>query len=200
MTKTKTIAIAEASPAELTAYATLTLGLEVKPNTPLPALRAMIARTMPGTDIIVIPAAEDDADATAAPLLDAGRGAAPLAIAGAASRLELIQQKAGTVSASGRYDPLVTVLVYEGQEDGGKRPVPVGVNGTIILVPRGKPVQLPYRYYEALKNAERVTYSEGADGELLEHKMAAYPFQTIQPADPAELAAWLDATADKFAA
>lgn len=35
----------------------------------------------------------------------------------------------------------------------GREPVPVSVNGSLMYIPRGKEVEIPYTYYEALKNA-----------------------------------------------
>lgn len=43
---------------------------------------------------------------------------------------------------------------------GGDEPVPVGVNGTAMLIPRGEPVTIPVEYAEVLENAEKFVYSE----------------------------------------
>jgi hypothetical protein len=43
---------------------------------------------------------------------------------------------------------------------GGARKVPVGCNGTVIEIERGKPQEVPVEYVEILENAERLVYPE----------------------------------------
>ena len=71
------------------------------------------------------------------------------------------------------------------QDAGGSDDVQVGVNGSVMLVPRGKDVDIPYRYYEALKNAVADKYEMMPDGKSMNpvpRKVPAYPFQVVATA------------------
>lgn len=50
-----------------------------------------------------------------------------------------------------------------------KQPQFVAVNGVGILIPKGKEVEVPYPYYEALKNAVRREYETDDDGKIVAH-------------------------------
>jgi hypothetical protein len=67
------------------------------------------------------------------------------------------------------------------QEDaGGSDPVPVGVNGKIMLIPRGRDVDIPERYLEALKHAVTYKYDSLPDGmgiNPVPREVQLYPFQ-----------------------
>lgn len=56
------------------------------------------------------------------------------------------------------------ILIPKTEDPGGDEPVPVGVNGKVMLVPRGKPVDVPKAYYEVLRNAVRHVYDSLPDG------------------------------------
>jgi hypothetical protein len=64
---------------------------------------------------------------------------------------------------------MVRVFIPAKDEIGGDRPVPVGVNGVMMLVPRGSPVEIPSAYAEVLANAVevRIDQIEGPDGMIL---------------------------------
>lgn len=66
----------------------------------------------------------------------------------------------GQLTASYRDDPKVTVNIATDEENGGKHPVPVCVNGDHILIKRNMPVAIPYRFYLALENAIQSDYAE----------------------------------------
>jgi hypothetical protein len=75
----------------------------------------------------------------------------------------------------------VKILIARTEDAGGDEPVPVGVNGPIMLVPRGEPVEIPYAYYEVLKNAVKDIYDPLPDGGMnpVPRKVPAYPFQRL---------------------
>jgi hypothetical protein len=78
-------------------------------------------------------------------------------------------------------DRLVTIVIQQEPGSAGKEHVKVAVNGKAMLIPRAKPVQIPYRFYEALKHANRMTYDPAEDGVGLQpgRETPAYPFQVI---------------------
>lgn len=75
----------------------------------------------------------------------------------------------------------VKILISRTDEAGGDEPVPVGVNGRIMLIPRGEVVEIPEPYYEALKNAVYYRYEPLKDGGMptKPREVPAYPFQRI---------------------
>jgi len=75
----------------------------------------------------------------------------------------------------------VTIIISKTNEPGGSQDVPVAVNGRAMLVPRGKPVEIPEHYFEALKNAEIGIYDELPEGGINPEPrlVPAYPYQRI---------------------
>lgn len=57
----------------------------------------------------------------------------------------------------------VELEIHEQEIPGGTEPQPVGVNGSLMYVPRGQRVEIPYEYYEVLKNARGVQYKAAPD-------------------------------------
>ena len=65
------------------------------------------------------------------------------------------------------------------------KPRSVGVNGKIMLIPRGEEVEIPRTYFNVLKDAiSRVTYQEGETGMIKSRDVASYPFQILS--DPVQ--------------
>ena len=54
----------------------------------------------------------------------------------------------------------VRVLLQTSDKAGGDQPVPVGLNGVVMLVPRGEPVWVREEYVEILKNSVEMVYDE----------------------------------------
>lgn len=46
-------------------------------------------------------------------------------------------------------------------------PLAVGVNGDVMLLPCGEPINIPYPYYEVLKNAIKRTYVPSGRGNVI---------------------------------
>jgi hypothetical protein len=53
----------------------------------------------------------------------------------------------------------VTITLQRDSSVGGKDMLPVGVNGKVMLLPRGKPISIPRAYYEVLRNANILEYA-----------------------------------------
>ena len=75
----------------------------------------------------------------------------------------------------------VKLIIHTTTEAGGKDPVPIGVNGRVMLVPRGKEVEIPHAYFEVLKNAKRFDYEPGPEGYGLQPptEVQMYSFQRL---------------------
>lgn len=98
------------------------------------------------------------------------------------------------VGAIGKIDPTVLVTIPEVEGPGGKRDVFVSVNGVAMLVPRGSPVPIPYRYYMALMCAVKQVHHQDEDThEIITSEVPAYPMSVnIMPAK-SEIDAYLAA-------
>lgn len=177
MSDTVKIKLADASTEQLRWFAGSYLNLEVSPSDNANALRVAISRAWDDSEISVPSDMGGDVKKVAQ------RKAAPLA-AGAA-----------LAPKDSSRDPKVTLIISRQDGPGGDRPVEVGVNGTLILIPRGEPATVAYRYYEALKNAVQTVYEQTSDGDIVGRDVHTYPFQvTNMPPDTA-VQAWLDGMA-----
>jgi hypothetical protein len=77
------------------------------------------------------------------------------------------------------------IMIHTNDRAGGDRPVPVGVNGRMMLIPRGTAVWVPATYIEVLKNAKEHIYDEyDANSNLLGgltgmKEVSAYPYSLV---------------------
>ena len=82
----------------------------------------------------------------------------------------------------------VVIRIQSQNEPGGEQPVPVGVNGSVMLIPRDQDARIPRSYYEVLKNAVVDRYEpEIVNGLMVGMKseprrIPAYPVQLIASA------------------
>ncbi len=76
----------------------------------------------------------------------------------------------------------VRIIIHTQDVPGGDRPVQVGVNGKLMLIPRGREVWVPEAYVEVLDHAEENIYSEyspndgGLGGLKAPRVFKSYPF------------------------
>lgn len=72
------------------------------------------------------------------------------------------------------------VIVHRNPTPGHKNtPIHIGMNGTILQVPRGIEVDMPKEFISALKNAITKEMREVGDGKFEEVDQLSYPFQVI---------------------
>ncbi len=67
------------------------------------------------------------------------------------------------------------------EDAGGKDHVPVGVNGKAMLLPRGKNIDVPHRYIEALSRTVKHVYDALEDGGINPEPrlVARYPYSVL---------------------
>lgn len=153
----KKVDITEATHEQLLEFGRNTLGLSLQPNTGLDKLRAKIMEASDKPYITIAEAAPEAPQAGNEPVPVTAGQAPP-----------------------GRNMVRINVAITE--EAGGKDPVPVGVNGRIMVIPRGKDVDIPEEYYEALSHAIAYKYDANEDGSGLNpepRKVHLYPHQVI---------------------
>lgn len=82
------------------------------------------------------------------------------------------------IPAQGEEKVTINIAAQEGP--GGSEPVFVSVNGSAMLIPRGKDVPVPKRYYEVLRTATRMVYDPNPEGGLMPpREVPQYPFQRV---------------------
>ncbi len=76
----------------------------------------------------------------------------------------------------------IRILIHTQDKPGGEDPVQVGVNGKLMLIPRGEPQWVPESYVGVLNNAVEYVYDEyqGGTGNLgglsKPREVKSYPF------------------------
>lgn len=150
------VALSEATRDQLMAFAENVLGINPPHNIGVETLRAKVYEAW-GKDEITV---EDQADHPAQ------EGSAPVPVTA--------EQKAADRK-------MVKVIIHKTDEPGGDEPVPVGVNGKVMLVPRGTQVSIPEEYYHVLNNASRLHYDTDSNGSLImpPREIHQYPHQRI---------------------
>lgn len=179
--KQKTVPWDEATLDELKKFASSVLGMSVNYNIGEATLRAKIRQAYPGDTItIMVLDGEDEARPSDAPAPPPQTPTDGKALRG----------------SSAENDPKVTITIAEVEGTGGKRPVPVGVNGVMMLVPRGRPVDIPYRYYEALLHAVKTLHEQDeTTGEVVSSDVPSYPMSVNRMPPQAVIDAYLAADA-----
>jgi hypothetical protein len=153
MSETK-VKLSEATEAQMRQFAESYLGLSIPASARVETIRAKIQAAW-GKDEIPV-----SADAEVSPVAQ-GPTITP-------------EQASGT-------DEKVRIMIPITDEAGGSDHVPVGVNGVVMLIPRGEPVSIPRRYFEVLKNAVTHRFEALPDGGInpVPRKVQAYPFQLV---------------------
>lgn len=156
----KKIPIREATEKELREFATGTLGISIKATAKLETVRARINAAWDKDEITVADAEpEKESEDRAIPQ-------APTPI---------------TEAQKPPAEDMVRLIIHVTEEAGGSDPIQLGVNGKIMLVPRGKEVEIPKRFYEVLCHAITHKYESMPDGGMdpIPREVSLYPFQRV---------------------
>ena len=177
--KQKTVPWDEATLSELKRFAASVLGITCAVNIGEATLRAKIRQAFPGDTItIMVHDGEDDVTQSDAPPPPSDQPHDPRALRG----------------SSAVNDPKVTITIAEQEGAGGKRAVFVGVNGVGMLIPRGRPVDIPLRYYFALNDAVKTVHEQDeATGDVVSSEVPSYPMSINKMPPQADIDAYLAA-------
>jgi len=181
------VKLADATREQLLAFANKVKGLNLVNTLNTPTLIAKIQQVHHHDDI-EIPAE------VAATFKDAPKAAAPAGTPPAEPKAK-VAKKGGKLP-----EPKVWVTLSPTEGPGGDRPEFVGGGkGKGMLIPKGKACEIPYRYFEALKNAKKhhYTQSKDANGNIINGEetctiIQAIPFSVNQMPPREELLAWLE--------
>lgn len=176
----KRVAIADATEQQLRDFAIQIMGISLDTKAKPAEIRSAIARvwTEPNIPVMVAPAPAE-----------APKGDAPLPPINHTAKAS---SKAMVDRTSGM-DPKVRLVIHRQEGKGGDRDLPVSVNGATILIPRGKQVEVPYRYFLALKNAvQTIVEQDEITLEEIRRDVPSYPFEVASGGMPsqAEIDAW----------
>lgn len=204
------IKIEDAQLPELKHFATLALGVEVKPGTNATQLRAMILKVMPDCkDVPPVPAAPEPivrvADTPPAMVPPVPAAYVPVEGEDPTKRPAAISLPASRELVHSSLDPKVRIIIQKTDDKKRPKDVTVGVNGEVFRIQRGQAVDVPYRVYEALINAVERAAVPGDEINpftqepiMVWEDVYSYPFSVIQHADPEEVAAWKAASGAGF--
>jgi hypothetical protein len=154
----KRIPIAEASEAELRQFAETVLGMSIHPGAKIETVRAKVQAAWDKAEI-VLPG--DEVPKAAPP------GVAPRPV---------------TDSQQPPEQGKVRIIIQRTEDAGGDQPVPVGVNGRVMLIPRGKEVDIPIPYFKVLQKAITHRFEDLGDGKGINpipREVPLYPYQRV---------------------
>ena len=95
-------------------------------------------------------------------------------------------------------EEFLDVMIHESTDPNAESVIPVGVNGRMVWLLRGQPLQLRRKYVEVLARSKTTAYKtvkgrsyDGSDKvDLVGHTALTYPFSVISDKNP-QGAAWL---------
>ena len=153
------IQLTDATADQCREFANNTLGLNLPVNTKPETVRAKIAASWDKDFIMVEPEAK----------VDKQEGAAPTPVTAEQAEVK---------------PKMVRIHINVTEESGGNEDVPVGVNGKVMLIPRGKDVDIPEPYFLVLQNAIAHKWDALPGGGMAPEprKVPMYPFQVISQA------------------
>lgn len=168
----KSILLTDASDKQLLHFAREVLNLEVDGRNSRSSLLAKIAQVHDGSDIPLDVLGDDG---------DAGAPVSPRSAGSRKKKGELGEGGMNSGPMQGAQDvDHYEIRLNSTQEVGGSRPVPVGVNGTVMLIPRDKPVVVAAPYIRVLENAKRADYYPDGDGIPIMQEVPSFPFQILR--------------------
>lgn len=191
MSNTKTIPLSEATRDQLLHFAEVHLGINLGPNKQNVKPETLMSKIrQAGHEEVVVAVANADADQVAEEMAQVDQRA-----------MQRTESKRAIGGASSKGDPVIKILIPEEDKRGGDRPVPVTVNGTTILLPRARPIDVAYRYYLALENAKQTLFDQNPEtGEITNRTVYSTNFQVIQHPSQGEVDAWHAKQAEEAAA
>ncbi len=149
------VSIEQASAGDLRAFASITFGLEL--NGTENKLTMISKLKTVGYDLDDIPL-----------IGDLTPGPAPVSSDG---KMPTIKNDKG--------EECCKILIQVEDKDGGDEPVPVGVNGVLMYIPRGEPVLVPVAYVEVLNNAVQLIYEPTESGLKAPRQVTSYPHSLV---------------------
>lgn len=179
----RTIAIAEATEEQLRQFCQDSLGLSVHPSAKRETIISRIRGAQHQGDSIEILVDDIEPATGAAPPQGEVKPDVTLEAPEVAAEEQTELQRLGAPEK-------VMVNISMTDEPGGKDPVPVGVNGRVMLIPRNKNVEIPFPYFEALNKAVTYVYDPGPDGlglEPIPRKVKVYPVSLVSQVPQAVL-------------
>lgn len=182
----KTIPLKDATHAQLMRYAQINLNLSgVHPNTGADKLRERIA-TATGESVCHIQESVKEEDP------QGERPRTPVNTVSSRSRKEVVMDPLRFAYRDPRF--LINIAAERGK--GGKTPVPVSVNGTCILLPRGVDIEVPARYFFALRLAVATILEDIFDENnrpiRQETDVPQYQFSVLRSPTQTEIDDWQD--------
>lgn len=181
------IQLKDATQAQLYRYATVNLNLpSVQPSTGEEKLRTRI-KAATGEDVIHVQESaeqEEHAKKPRNPIVDKNSRR---------NRHNVVMDPLRFAYKDPRF--LINIAAERGK--GGKTPIPVSVNGTCILLPRGEPIEVPARYFFALQAAVATIIEDVIDEhnrpQRQETEVPQFQYSILRSPTDEEVDDWQDA-------
>jgi hypothetical protein len=188
MSSIKSIQIDEATPAQIAAFARNFLNLDVSPEASDDQILSRVKAAQPGIATIFVMADEFE---------EVERINPPLASQVLEGEAQNVDRLAGSL---GRDDPraIISIMSVESEDGRGSEDVPIGVNGRIWQLQRGKDLNVPWRVVEALRRCVQTIVRHDDEGNVTEREAARYPFTILQSPSQQEIADWHERTDGAF--
>lgn len=182
----KTIPLKDATHAQLFRYATVNLNLpSVQPNTGDDKLRERI-KAATGENVIYAQASVDDDEPIGK------RPRTPVNTTNQRAKKDIVMDPLRFAYKDPRF--LINIAAERGK--GGKTPVAVSVNGTCMLLPRGEDIEVPARYFFALRLAVATIIEDIFDDKNMpvrqETEVPQYQFSVLRSPTQQEIDDWQD--------
>lgn len=212
MSTPQMVPLDEADIASLRQFATVNLGLEIKPGTNGPSLRAKIQQADVSVSEIPMFVPEGAGTPRSAPPTTSARdGAVKQKVQVEATANGQPLPTAEHVEAHAHdplhhsHDPRVRIKIFKSDDRRRSKVVNVSVNGVLFRMQRDQEIDVPYRVYEALEEAKEKAAVDGDDinpmtGEPIKvwADVQSYPFTVVRPASDEAVAEWRAMTAKGF--
>lgn len=205
------VALDEADIASLRQFASVTMGLEVKPGMNGNQLRGLIQKADASvTDVPVYVPEGPGVPRGAAPAKPTVAGAIRPAITANGEPVKAAPASTGWASGVAdpmhhSHDPRVVINISRTDDKRRTKDVTVQVNGVTFQIQREKDVAVPYRVFLALRDALEKAAVDGDEfnpvtGDPIKvwANVPSYPFSVVEKPPQAEVDAWLERTSREF--
>jgi hypothetical protein len=76
-------------------------------------------------------------------------------------------------------EPRVKIIIEEQEGHEGSKPVKLGINGHVIVIMRGREVEVPESYVNLLKELKYAVYSKDDDGQDVEREVTRFNWRKV---------------------
>ncbi len=76
-------------------------------------------------------------------------------------------------------EPRIKIIIDEQEGHEGSQPVKLGINGHVLLIKRGHPVEIPQSYVNLLEELKYTVYSKDDEGNDIEREVPRFAWRKV---------------------